>query len=126
MDHQEHHLPLLPPLPRFLKLLGLQMLYTLAKACDTSQKSSRAVERGIVKVLELLALNTSLREVLTYGGVKGCSGIGGVASPEGAPVPAAAESMSRAEPAAAEAVASLVSDSFQCPLTMDEQTEIEK
>jgi len=59
--------------PRFLKLSGLQMLYTLAEACDTSHKSSRAVARGIVKVLELLALNTSLRQVLTDGGVKAVS-----------------------------------------------------
>ena len=52
--------------------------------------------------------------------------VGSVASPEEAPAPAAAESMSRAEPAAAEAVASFVSDSFRRPLTMDERTEIEK
>ena len=66
--------------------------------------------------------------------------LGSAAAPEEAPAPAPAESMSRAEPAAAEAVASFVLDSFQCPLTMEvmrdpvftadgqtyERTEIEK
>jgi hypothetical protein len=64
--------------------------------------------------------------------------LGPTAAPEEAPAPA--ESMSRAEPAAAGAVASFVLDSFQCPLTMEvmsdpvltvdgqtyERTEIEK
>jgi hypothetical protein len=61
-------------------------------------------------------------------------------APEEAPAPAPAESMSRAEPPPAGAVASFVLDSFQCPLTMEvmrdpvitvdgqtyERTEIEK
>jgi hypothetical protein len=45
--------------------------------------------------------------------------LGSVAAPEEAPAPAPEESMSRAEPAAAGAVASFVLDSFQCPLTME-------
>jgi ubiquitin C len=66
--------------------------------------------------------------------------LGSAAAPEEAPAPAPAERMSRAEPAAAGAVASFVLDSFQCPLTMEvlrdpvftadgqtyERTEIEK
>jgi ubiquitin len=66
--------------------------------------------------------------------------LGSAAAPDEAPAPAPAESMSRAEPASAGAVASFVLDSFQCPLTMEvmrdpvftadgqtyERTEIEK
>jgi ubiquitin C len=45
--------------------------------------------------------------------------LGSAAAPEEAPAPAPAERMSRAEQAAAGAVASFVLESFQCPLTME-------